>query len=480
MSSLTKRTFTLVVSETLHYAVQFLSPIFLVRILDVNTYGQYKEFIVYSSLITTFISFSIKSNLLYFISKDPEKEKEFISNTAFLLFTFSIVGLVLVYIFKDYIEGLTTFDFITLLIVFIFFCQNIDLLETYWLGKKRTDLVLYWSTINTIVRTGSIILVAYLTKDITSIIYLLIAHEFLKSSFTLFYLIRNKLLKFKLDYSLIKDQLVYIIPLGLSSIILKFNNDISKVIISSNLGAAALAMYAIGSQNLPLINIIRTSISNTIFPEMAQRSSKNPLDALSLWNKSTLLYLFLMTPMFYLVFIYADLIITTLYTAQYQDAVILFRIYSILLIRKCFEMGMPLRAMNKNKFFVFGNILSLGVNVVLLYSLYNLFGFIGPAIAYVITEFTLNLFLATKILSTYNIKLPELFFWKKIGLVLAIGTAGVQILLLNYLISFNELLSAIIFSFVYLVFYLLVIRKLRIDEIDMFMKKLLKKVKLSW
>ncbi|HSP88809.1 MAG TPA: oligosaccharide flippase family protein [Ignavibacteriaceae bacterium] len=479
MSSLTKRTFTLAISETLHYAVQFLSPIFLVRILDKDAYGQYREFIVYSSLLLTFISFSVKANLIYFISKDPDKEKEYVSNTVFLQFAFSVIGLILIFIFKTYIEGLTTFDFIFLLMVFIFLTQ-VDLLESYWLAKKRTDLVLYWSSGNIIIRTGSIILVAYLTRDVLSIIYLLIAHEFLKSGYTLIYIIRKKLLMFKWNFSIIKNQLVYIVPLGLSSLILKFNTDISKVIISANLGAAALATYTVGAQNLPLINIIRTSITNTVFPEMAQRSSKNPLDALNLWNKSTLLYLFLMTPMFYLVFFYSDLIITTLYTSQYHDAVILFRIYSILLLRKCFEMGMPLRAMNKNKFFVIGNILSLGVNIVLIYALYNLFGFVGPAIAYVFTEFTLNLFLATKILSTYNIKLPELFFWKKMGQVLAIGTIGVPILLLGNFFRLEPITAAILFSFFYLAFYLLVIRKLGINEIDMFMKKLLKKVRLSW
>ncbi len=478
--SLTKRTFTLVLSESLNYAVQFFSPIFLVRILDVNAYGQYKEFIVYSTLLLTFISFSVKSNLLYFISKDPDREKKYVSNTVLLIFIFSVLGLAIVFLFRNYILDLTTFNFITLLIAYIFFFQNIDFLDSYWLGKKRTDLVLYWSTTNTILRTGAIILAAYLTKDVITIIYVMIGLQILRSLFTLFYTLKKKLLKLKFDFPILKEQLVYIVPLGLSTVILSFNNDISKIIISANLGAAALAVYAVGSQNLPLINIIRTSVTNTVFPEMAQRSSTDPLKALSLWNRATLLFLFLMTPMFYLVFFYADIIITTLYTAQYQDAVILFRIYSILLLRKCFEMGMPLRAMNKNKFFVIGNILSLGVNIVLLYSLYNLLGFIGPAIAYVITEFTLNIFLATKILSTYNINLSELFLWKKIGLILMIGTFGLPILFIGGFLNIAPILSAVIFSTLYLTFYLLIVRRLKIEEIDMLMRKLLNKVHLSW
>ena len=75
MSSRTNRVTILAISKLLNFAVQFLTPIFLVRIIDRELYGQYKEFFVYASLIGTFIAFSIKYNLLYFISKNPEGTK---------------------------------------------------------------------------------------------------------------------------------------------------------------------------------------------------------------------------------------------------------------------------------------------------------------------------------------------------------------------------------------------------------------------
>ncbi|HEX9740755.1 MAG TPA: oligosaccharide flippase family protein, partial [Ignavibacteriaceae bacterium] len=238
MASLTKRTFTLVISETLTYAIQFLSPVLLVRILDMETYGQYKQFIIYSSLILTFISFSVQGNLIYFISKDPEREKNYVSNTFFLVFFFHLAGLIVVFILQNYIRGITTFDFFLLLLVYIFITQYLDLLENYWLAKKRTELVLYWTVTNVLIRTGSIILVAYLTRDVISIIYIFIIHEFAKSVFTFLYMKRKKLLTW-INIPLLKDQLVYIIPMGLSIVIFNFNNDISKVIISANLGASA-------------------------------------------------------------------------------------------------------------------------------------------------------------------------------------------------------------------------------------------------
>ena len=480
MASITQRTFVLVVSQVLNYAIQFFSPIFLVRILDKSAYGQYKEFLVYSSLVLTFVSFGVKSNLLYFVSKDPKNEKQYVSNTVFLLFSFSVTGLTLIYLFRSYISHLTTYDFVSLLIIYVFCYLNIDLLDNYWLAKKRSDYILYWSAINIFIRTGSLILVAYLTRDVKFLIYQLIILEICKTTFTLYYLLKKQLFVTKVDIKILKEQLLYILPLGFAAMILQFNSNISSIIISANLGASALAIYAIGSQNIPIINIVRQSVSNVIFPEMAQRTRKNPLEALQLWKKTNVLYLFLISPVFIIFFFYADVWVNTLFTKSYAEAIPLFRIYLILMLRKCFEMGSPLRAMNKNKYFVFGNILSLAVNVVALYILFKIVGFYGPAIAYVVTEISLALFLAIKILPTYKIKLSEMLQWKKIFIIFSVSLFGFPIFYLGSFTQINSIVNAIVFSCIYSITYLYVLKRIKIIEVDIFMNKILRPLKLKW
>ena len=478
--SLTKRTLTLALSETLNFAVQFLSPIFLTRILDIKAYGQYREFIVYSSLALTFTSFSIKSNLLYFISKDPDNEKKYIGNTVILLFILSSIGAIVLFILKGYFRSITSYDFVPYLIIYIMVYQNIDLLDNLWLAKKRSDYVLYWSSTNAIVRTGLLLAVAYFTRDIFSIIYLLIILELLKTSVTVTYLVKAKLFSINLNFSFLREQLKFIVPSGIAVMILKFNTDISKVIISSNLGPAALAIYAVGSQNIPLLNIIRNSVSNVIFPEMANKISRNPLTALNLWNKSNVLYLFLMAPLFIILFFYSHLIIETLFTAKYLAAVPLFQIYLLLMIRKCFEMGTPIRALNKNKYFVIGNILSFIVNIILLFTLFKLIGFLGPAIAAVATEFTLAIFLASKILDLYKIKIKDLLSWNKLLKIVLTSILTMPILFIDHYIHFMPKITAIILSGIYFAIYLLIIRRIGIEEVDLFMNKMLKFVKIKW
>ena len=480
MSSITNRTITLVISETLNFAVQFLSPIFLVRILDINTYGQYREFIVYSSLILSFASFSIKTNLLYFISKDESKKRDYLSNTIYLLLFFSLIGVLIVFFLRYYLLSILSFNFIPVLIIYIICYQNTDILDSYWLSIKRSDLVLYWSSSNAIVRTSSLILTAYFTHSIWNIIYLLIILEILKTLFTLSYIIKNKLFTWKINVSFIKEQLKYILPNGFASVITKVNNDISKVVISSSLGPAALAIYAVGSQNIPFLNIIRNAVSNVIFPEIAARTSTGPKKALNLWHKANLLYFFLMAPLFIILMFYANIIITIMFTAKYSQAIPIFRIYSILLLRKCFEMSIPIRAMNKNKYFVAGNILYLSVNIILIYILYNLFGFIGPAVAVVIAEIVQSLYLGSKILTIYEIKFREILLWDKLIKIGIISLVGIPIIILFNMIPINYVLVSIVASILYLIVYIILIRKAKIEEIDLFMKKMFNKVRISW
>jgi O-antigen/teichoic acid export membrane protein len=480
MASLTKRTMILAFSQTLTFAVQFLSPIFLVRILDKAAYGQYKEFIVYTTLILSFINFGIKSNLLYFISINPGKDKQYVSNTVFLLLVFSLIGVMGVYLFQGQLERLTTYNFISLLILYIFLYQNIDLLDTLFLSKKRSDLVLYWSAGNMVIRTALLITVAYYTRDIVQIIYLLILLEAAKSSFTLLYLLKNRLLSWHIDVPFLKEQLIYILPLGFAALITQLNTNISKVIISASLGAPALAIYAIGSQNIPIMHIISHSITSVIFPEMAQRTRKDPLLALQLWNQSNVMYIFLVVPCFFILWVYADVLIETLFTREYSAAIPLFRIYLLILLRKCFEVGGPLRAMNKNKYFVVGNGLSLVVNIALLYVLFQWIGFYGPAIAVVASEFVLGIFLALKIVSTYKVTIGRLVYWRKIGILLLGNVVTMPILALRTLFDFHPIAEAVGFSILFICAYLLVVRWMHIDEVDFFMSKILKRFRITW
>ncbi len=90
MASMAKRTLILVICRIMNFGVVILSPIFMVRLFDVTSYGQYREFVLYYFLLSGIMLFSIHTNPIYFIARYPEKERETISQTALMLFIASL------------------------------------------------------------------------------------------------------------------------------------------------------------------------------------------------------------------------------------------------------------------------------------------------------------------------------------------------------------------------------------------------------
>lgn len=480
MPSRTKRVTILAISKLLNFAVQFLTPIFLVRILDRELYGQYKEFFVYTSLIGAFISFSIKYNLLYFISKDSRGMKHYVSNTIFLELFTCFLGVIIVYYFQNNIIEASSYNFFFLLIIYLILTTNFDFLEPLWLSQKKSNYVLYYSFAFAVLRVVFVIVAAYITRNVISILYTVLFFEFLRLLFGISYSIYKKLLIFKLDFTYLREQLVYIVPLGLASLLINFNHEVSKFVISTSLGPSALALYAIGSQRVPVIGIIQSSIVDVIFPDMAEKVKDEPVQALDLWRRANILYLFLLVPLFYLQLYYAEIIIKILFTKDYLESVGIFQIYLGFFLLQCFEMGVPIRVKNKNKALLIGHIFYTVIHIGALYLFYHLFGFLGPAIAFVFMEFIFTFYFGSLILKFYNIKLKELFYWRKIFTILFAGLISMPVLYAGNLLKLNEVISAIIFSTIYMTAYFVIISFFHFDETDLLLAKVFKKLKLEW
>ena len=69
--------------------------------------------------------------------------------------------------------------------------------------------------------------------------------------------------------------------------------------------------------------------------------------------------------------------VTTLFTDQYVAAVPIFRIFLLIMLRQCFEMSTPLRAMNENRYFMIGNLVAILVNAGFIFATFD---DLGPAV----------------------------------------------------------------------------------------------------
>ena len=465
--SILRQSLVLTTARVLTMLVQFVSPIFLVRILSPVDYGLYQEFILYAMLSVSFIEFSASSNLLYFVPRDSARERAYITGTAVLNLLFTAIGVAAIILFHGRLGELTSWDITTPLLAYVITYVNLDFLEMYWIATRRTTNVLYYGLTLAVLRTLVVVLVAHYTQSVVSMVYALVAFQTAKCLFVGAYLLRKRLLLWKVNWDVVRAQMRFIVPLGAAAVVLYFNNEISKVIVSAQLGAIALAMYSVGSRQIPFTGIIRASVSDVVFPEIVRLNTTDPRHGLALWKRTNLIQTFLVAPIFFSAFFYADVIITTLFTAEYIKAVPIFRIYLLLMLFKdSIEMGAPLRAMHRNRVFIYGNILSLAVNVGLLYGLFRVYPYYGPAAAFVATTAALQVFLGSQIIRAYGVHFRELFLWRKHVYVAGVAVFLVPVMQLGEVLFGTSLATAAAFGIMYFLLYLLIVRLLRIEEID--------------
>ena len=378
----------------------------------------------------------------------------------------SVVGILAIFIGRDFIRARTSYDFIAPLILYIFLFVNLDFFESYCLGKKRTLAVLYYLTARTVARIITVVIAAYISHDIMFILKAMIAVEAVKCAFLAFFFRRHFTRRF--DAALVKEQLRFVGAAGSSTVISYCNTNLAKFVISITMGVERLALYAIGSYQVPVVGIIRSSVIDTLFPDMTVAGERGRL---RLWQRANVVFCFMIFPVFAVFMYYARPFIETLFTAQYVAAVPLFRIYLLMMLLQCFEMGTPLRTANQNRAFIFGSLLSLVVDIGFILAFFRTLGFVAPAIGVVLGEISILFYLGWRVMRIYSVGIGGLLMWKKIAFVVMACIAASPVLFAGELFRLNAVIRAVAFSCIYFAAYLFVARRFRVEEIELILGK---------
>jgi O-antigen/teichoic acid export membrane protein len=458
MASILKRTAVLSFSRFANQAIVLLSPMLLVRLLTVTEYGSYREFMLFATLIGPLISFGIARALPFLIPKYPEKEQVWLTQTAIYVLFSSVTAIIALHYGGNLIRAKTSFDFVILLQLYLFFFINLDFVELYWLGKKRTDYVLYYSSGRLILRTAVVVVAAYAFRDARSIIVCLVFLEAFRCLCVLIFALYRRWFSRALTSDSMRLQASYFLPLGSGAVIETANNNAGMLFISTMIGTEALAFYAIGTFAGRIVDILRGAIADVIFPDIVELKTATPREALPLWQQATVWYCVMLFPIAALFSYYADAIVILLFTQDYASAVPVFAILTGLLVLSCFDFHLPLRVQNANRYFFAGSSIALLVNLSLLYPMFSLFGLIGPALGFVISRIMYAIYMASRTMHVYEVELGELVLWRDIGWIFLATVICMPILVLGKLLLDNLFMRAVLFGGGFLLTYLLMLR----------------------
>ncbi|HUQ11771.1 MAG TPA: oligosaccharide flippase family protein [Steroidobacteraceae bacterium] len=427
MSSFVSRGAVLASARLLNQALALLSPLLLVRLLEISEYGRYRQFMATAMFITSLAGFALAANLNYLIARSPERQAVDISNTCLLMLGVSTVSAVLVILLRRWLVPPEIAGSWLLLAVYVFLFLNLEVLVSYWLAHGQSVQIMGYTLAITVWRIATLLAATYWLRDVELIFVTLICAEAVKNLWIYVYLRRNGLLVFRWDSAAMREQVRLVAPLGAGSLFYKLN-DFGKVVVGNQMGPVPLAIYTTAAYQVPLVNIVQGALADVIFPDMVRRSKRDPRQGLLLWKRAQVLIFAVICPAWALMTYWAEPIVRTLFTDTYVGAVPYFQVFLLLMLRQCFQFSTPLRSVEDNKSFAHANIVSLFINAGLIVALMPKFGLWGPTLGLVVGQTWSSFYLGTRVLKRYGLPVSELCQWNKLGLALLASLAGIAAL----------------------------------------------------
>lgn len=445
-----------------------ISPILLVRLLTVEEFGRYREFLLYAGLLTTICAFGINNSLLYFIPSRPHSVRQMVRQATIMTIGTSllVVGITLL---ADWLaNGAILGDVALPVAIYVLLFVNLDFWEFYWLALKRPVPVFAYTTGRLIARIVVVVTAATIWRDVMPIVWSLIGLEALR--------IVGSTIAWQRAHGSIdaadrpteescwREQFSYCLPVGLALILVTLNKSLGNLFVTKTLGVVALAHYAIGTHIQPVIGVLRNSVSDAVLPELAALKSTKGEGALALWRRSTVVSMILLTAAGVVLFEFAHTFVVTLFSPSYEPAVLIFQIYLLVLVREVFDFGVALRAANKTTPIVTSSLYAILLNLALLVTVLPVWGLPAAALAFVISRWAEGLVLSRSTMHAYRIGVKDLARWGDLGKVALAASMASVVFYGSFWLDHFGLIGVLLGSAVFMALFIALMLMMRIPE----------------
>jgi O-antigen/teichoic acid export membrane protein len=416
----------------LNQGLVLISPLVLVRLLSVEDFGRYREFLLYSTVLLNLCALGINSSLLRFVPDKPELKWHYVAQTALLTFSSSSLITGSAFLLDFALDGKVLGEFALPAVLYVLLFANLDFWEFLWLAEKRKYAVLSYTTARIIARLTTVITAAALSGDVKVIAWSLVGLEAARLLIS-FVAWRRRTQPPKADTTgSWREQLSYCVPFAGSMITSTLNRSMGSLFVTKFLGPVALAHYAVGTYVAPVITVLRNSISDVVLPEMVSRERQGQADPLALFRRTTVLTAVFLVAAGVVLGRYAEMLVTTLFSEEYRPAVLLFQVFLLVFLRDSLDFGVPLRAINRTSAIMQGNLIAMAINGVLLAVLLPTVGLIGAVAAYLVSKFVEGFYLGTRLAKTYRVSFGEIAAWGDLGKVLIAAAVASVVLYTDF------------------------------------------------
>lgn len=389
-SSVGRDAIYLTVSRIVVSVIGLITSMLLSRFRTLEEYGTYSQIIMVTDLVSTILMLGLPNSINYFLAKsETEGEKQrfmsiyvTLSTILTAIIALSLLGTVPMITRYFNNSAITAFTYVFAIYPWSSLIIN-SLGNTCVVYEKTNRLILF----NVVYAVSSLLILLFTKAVRMSFQQYMMFYMGAMMGFALFALgwISKMVgvIRPLLSRTIIKEVLVFSIPLGLASVVGTLNAELDKLVIGKFFTTQEYAVFANAAKELP-VTILATSLTAVLMPRFVRLLGRGENEkAVEMWGCAAKLSFCFMTLVVGGFIVFAPDIMSLFYSEKYvtSGGVMVFRIYAFILMYRAIYWGIILNATGQTRFVFYSSVITLALNFVgNIISCYTI-GFIGPAVS---------------------------------------------------------------------------------------------------
>lgn len=395
LTSLSDRAGFLVCANLIKYAVGFVMPMVLVRLLSQHDYGSYQQMILIGNATMSVLTLGLPTSVYFFYNHlHRHKMAALIAQSTLLLLASGVLATLVIFFgaahFSTALNNPSMASLLQLYALSLMFMIGSEHCLHVMISQDRYSLAVIFEIVETVARVVILLAPLLMGYGFTGLLLGVVLYALLR------FLVRNAML-FRhsgLDFTawsaqaFPRQQLAYSIPVALVSLSALAGSTFNRAILASSFSPAQYAIYAVGALEIPLDVIFQASVANVL------RASLPPLvrdgkllEVVRILREATRKLSIIILPSFVFLLVHSGQFILVLFTANYQASVHVFRIYLCLMPLHMMMLSTVPQVFGRPTLNLTISMACTALLLVLGYGLLKRIGFYGPAIAMLTVEY---------------------------------------------------------------------------------------------
>jgi len=415
-----QRALSLGAANAFEFAVQFLLPVVLTRYLDTSAFGQYRLLWLAVGTVMAVAPLAMPASLYYFLPRsDGATKRLYVNQTLVFLALAGVVSGWAVSSWNPWLpvklRGLADHEAIVPAFVVLWVVASLlDLLpaaeeRVAWQAKATVGLAA--------LRAAALSLAAVLTRELGPVLLVLLGFVALKLAVLLAYVARHHRLHGPiLRWKAFADQVRYAAPLGAAGALYSLRVQADQWVVASLFSLGTFASFSIAALIGPLVHLFRQSINFTFLPSMSRgQAAGDVLGMLELNGRANVMAAALLCPLLAFVFVFAEEIVTIVYTGVYVDAAPIMRVYIVGLAALVIELASVTFLLRQGPFVMGVNLVALALSLPFNWFSAQHFGPAGAAVGSVIALYLDRLVTLRRVALLTGAPFRRLQDWRALG-----------------------------------------------------------------